>query len=224
LGALVVQTPYYSLTGIPSLNPTDVKNYELDWDRPIALLHAQFRASVFYQQTANIFDVSGGYIPTLGAPYFTPTNIGDSAAHGFSLALRGTLGESWRWGWNYRFEKIGDHFSPSAQGGTLFVDYQHTAPAHLANVNLGWSRGNWEIDGYARYTSARDGLVPVPGATGTALMPLAAYVSVDGRIAYKLNQRWTIAASGQNITHAQQRQTAGPEVERQILGSVTLDF
>src|ERR1700722_8924827 len=80
LGALVVQSPHLNLTGIPSLNPTDVKNYELDWDRPISPLRALFLGSVFYQQTENVFDVSGAFIPTAGAPYAIPTNIGTSYA------------------------------------------------------------------------------------------------------------------------------------------------
>jgi outer membrane receptor for ferrienterochelin and colicins len=224
LGALVVQSPYLNLTGVPSLNPTDVKNYELDWDRPISQLHAQFRGSVFYQETANIFDVSGGYIVTSGAPYSRPTNIGTSNAHGFTIGLKGTVSDSWRWGVNYRFEEIDDGFLPFAQNGTAFVDYEHTAPKHLINANVGWATNNWEIDGYARYQSAREGLLPVASGNGTALVPLSAYVTIDGRVAYQLNKGWTFAVSGQNVTHAQQRQTAGPGVERQIIGSVTFNF
>jgi outer membrane receptor for ferrienterochelin and colicins len=223
LGALVVQSPFLNLTGVPSLNPTDVKNYELDWDREITQLHAQFRGSVFYQETANIFDVSGGFIPTAGAPYATPTNIGTSYAHGFTAGLKGSVYD-WRWGLSYRFEKIGDRFLPEAQDGTLFVDYEHTTPKHLINLNVGWALGNWEIDGFARYQSAREGLLPVVGGNGTMLVPLSAYVAVDGRVAYQLNKVWTFAASGQNIAHAQQRQTAGPGVERQLIGSVTFNF
>ena len=223
LGALVVQSPFLNLTGVPSLNPTDVKNYELDWDRQIAQLHAQFRGSVFYQETANVFDVSGGLIATSGAPYAIPANIGSSYAHGFTAGLKGSV-RDWRWGLNYRFEEIGDRFLPFAQDGIQFVDYQHTTPKHLINLNVGWAPRNWEIDAYARYQSAREGLLPVASAAGTALVPLSAYVAIDGRVAYRLNKEWTFAASGQDIAHAQQRQTAGAEVERQLMGSVTFNF
>jgi outer membrane receptor for ferrienterochelin and colicins len=223
LGALVVQSPFLNLTGVPSLNPTDVKNYELDWDHQITQLHVQFRGSVFYQETSNILDVSGGWIPTSGVPYSTPTNIGTSYAHGFTAGLKGIVCD-WRWGLNYRFEEIGDRFLPFAQDGTQFVDYEHTTPKHLINVNVGWAAIHWEIDGFARYQSAREGLLPVAGAVGTMLVPLSAYVAIDGRVAYQLNKEWTFAASGQNIAHAQQRQTAGPEVERQLMGSVTFNF
>jgi len=223
LGALVVQSPFLNLTGIPSLNPTDVKNYELDWDHQITQLHAQFRGSVFYQETANIFDVSGGLIPTSGAPYSTPANIGTSYAHGFTAALKGVIYD-WRWGVNYRFEEIGDRFLPNVQDGTQFTDYEHTTPKHLVNLNVGWALRNWEIDGFARYQSAREGVLPVAGGAGTMLVPLSGYVAIDGRVAYQLNRAWTFAVSGQNITHAQQRQTAGAEVERQLMGSVTFKY
>jgi outer membrane receptor for ferrienterochelin and colicins len=223
LGALVVQSPFLNLTGVPSLNPTDVKNYELDWDHRIVPLHAQFRGSVFYQETANVFDVSGAFIPTSGAPYSIPTNIGESRARGLTLGLKGIVCD-WRWGLNYRFEEIGDRFLPFAQDGALFVDYEHTSPKHLINVNIGWAPRNWEIDAYARYQSAREGMLPVAGAGGTTLVPLSAYIAIDGRVAYQLSKEWTFAASGQNIAHAQQRQTAGAEVERQLMGSVTFNF
>lgn len=224
LGALVIQTPYLNLTGVPSLNPTDVKNYELDWDRPISQLHAQFRGSVFYKDTANIFDVSGAFILTSGVPYSIPTNIGESYSHGFTLGLKGIVYENWRWGLNYRFEEISEHLSSFAQEGRQFVDYDHTTPKHLIVTNVGWARGRWEIDGYARYQSATAGLLPAAGAGGTTLVPVAEYVAIDGRVAYQLDKQWTFAASGQDLAHAQQRQTAGPNVERQLMGSVTFSF
>jgi iron complex outermembrane receptor protein len=224
LGALVIQSPYLNLTGVPSLNPTDVKNYELDWDRPIAQLHAQFRGSAFYKETANIFDVSGAFILTSGAPYSVPTNIGESYAHGFTLGLKGVIYDNWRWGLSYRFEEISEQLSSFAQAGRQFVDYDHSTPKHLVVSNLGWARGKWEIDGYARYQSATAGLLPAVGGVGTTLVPLPEYVALDARVAYQLNKEWTFAASGQDLAHAQQRQTAGPNVERQVMGSVTFNF
>jgi outer membrane receptor for ferrienterochelin and colicins len=224
LGALVVQTPYLNVTGVPSLNPTDVKNYELDWDRPISELHAQFRGSVFYKETSNIFDVSGAFILTSGVPYSVPTNIGESYAHGFTLGLKGVVYDNWRWGLNYRFEEISEQLASFAQVGREFVDYDHTTPKQLIVSNVGWARGRWEIDGYARFQSITAGLLPAVGSTGTTLVQVPEYVALDARVAYQLNKGWTFAASGQDLAHAQQRQTAGPNVERQLMGSVTFNF
>jgi outer membrane receptor for ferrienterochelin and colicins len=224
LGALVIQNPFLNLTGVPTLNPTDVQNYEVDWDRPIPELQAQFRGSVFYKETANIFDISGAYILTSGVAYSVPTNIGASYAHGFTVGVKRVAEDSWRWGLNYRFEEVSERLAPFAQNGMHFVDYDHSTPKHLIASNLGWARGKWEIDGYARYQSATMGLLPVAGSTGSTLVAIPEYVALDGRLAYRLHKTWTFAASGQNLAHAQQRQTAGPDVERQLRGSVTFNF
>jgi outer membrane receptor for ferrienterochelin and colicins len=224
LGALLIQTPFLNLTGIPSLNATDVKNYEMDWDRSIPLFNAQFRGSVFYQVTDDISDVSGAFISTPSGLYSVPTSVGNSYAHGFTIGLKGVLADVWRWGLNYRFEEIADRLSAFAENGRQFVDYQHTSPKHLLNGNLGWARANWEIDAFLRYQSSTEALLPIAGVAGTTLIPLHGYASVDGRIAYQWNKRWTFAASGQNLFRPQQQQTAGPAVERQLMGSATFTF
>jgi len=50
------------------------------------------------------------------------------------------------------------------------------------------------------------------------------YVSVDARIAYQLTDRITLGLSGENITQATQRQTSGPNVERRVIGTITVKF
>ncbi|MEA3176332.1 MAG: outer rane receptor for ferrienterochelin and colicin [Gammaproteobacteria bacterium] len=224
LGALVAQTPGINISGIPTLNPTVVTNYEVDWDRLLPILHAQFRAAVFYQKTNSISDVVGGIIAAPTAISITPSNIGDSRAHGVEVSLKGNFAEAWRWGLGYRFESVKDHFEPAQQNGADFVDYQHTTPRDLINANLGWSKAKWEIDGYIRYQSSTQGLLPALGGQITVLTPIAAYASVDARVAYKLNARVTLAASGQDIAKSTQRQTSGPDVARQVFGTVTVDF
>ena len=224
LGAFVAQGPIASITGVPTLNPTIVTNYEADWDRSIPALNALFRAAAFYEKTTSIFDVVGGLIESPSGVYITPTNIGDSHSEGIELSLKGTFAEYWRWGLGYRFEAVKDQFNPADQNGGVFVDYQHTTPQSLVNANIGWSRAKWEIDGYLRYQSATQGLIPLPDMTNTDFTPIPAYVSVDARVAYKPIGRVTLAVSGQDISHATQRQTSAQEVPRQVFGSVTVDF
>jgi outer membrane receptor protein involved in Fe transport len=79
------------------------------------------------------------------------------------------------------------------------------------------------MDGYLQYHSGGNGLVPT--ATGVTTYTLVAgFVSVDGQIAYNLSERWTWSASGQNLTHASQLQTAGPAVERRVLSTMSFNF
>jgi outer membrane receptor for ferrienterochelin and colicins len=224
LGAFVAQSPAASITGVPTLNPTIVTNYEADWDRSLPALNALFRAAAFYEKTTSIFDVVGGFVDEPSGPYITPTNIGDSRADGIELSLKGTFAEHWRWGLGYRFEALKDLFNSADKDGDVFVTYQHSTPQSLVNANIGWSKARWEIDGYLRYQSATQGLIPLPDQTNTGFTPIPAYVSVDARIAYKPIGRVTLAVSGQDISHATQRQTSAQEVPRQVFGSVTVDF
>jgi outer membrane receptor for ferrienterochelin and colicins len=224
LGAFVAQSPIGNISGVPTLNPTIVTNYEADWDRSIPALNALFRAAAFYEKTTSIFDVVGGFADDSSGPYITPTNIGDSRADGIELSLKGTFAEYWRWGLGYRFEALRDLFNSADQDGDVFVSYQHTTPQSLVNANIGWSKARWEIDGYLRYQSATQGVIPLPDQTNTGFTPIPAYVSVDARVAYKPISRVTLAVSGQDISHATQRQTSAQEVPRQVFGSVTVDF
>jgi outer membrane receptor for ferrienterochelin and colicins len=224
LGAFVAQSPTANISGVPTLNPTIVTNYEADWDRSIPAFNALFRAAAFYEKTTSIFDVVGGFIKDPSGPYITPTNIGDSRADGVELSLKGTFAEHWRWGLGYRFEALKDLFNSADPDGDVFVAYQRTTPQSLANANIGWSKARWEIDGYLSYQSATQGLVPLPDMTNTGFTPIPAYVSVDARVAYKPIARMTLAVSGQDISHATQRQTSAQEVPRQVFGSVTVDF
>jgi hypothetical protein len=47
---------------------------------------------------------------------------------------------------------------------------------------------------------------------------------VDARLGYRLSDRIDLALSGQGLTHAEQRQTAAPAVERRIFGTLQIAF
>jgi iron complex outermembrane receptor protein len=222
-GALLYTSPFLALTGVPTLEPTVVTNYELAWDRDLRPLAARFRASVFDQHTDGVVSQTGGVLlGTNGEPYLTPENVGTSDAQGVELELKGRFAVGWRWGASYRLEAITDHFIPGATDGHDLIDYQHTTPVNSVKANLGWSDDKWEIDGYLQYQSATYGLVP--GGLGTVLSRIPEYVSMDGRVAYKLTDWSTLALSGQGITQANQTQTSGPAVQRRVLATLTVRY
>jgi len=221
-GAFLVDTPFLKITGSPLLNPSTMTNYEIGWDHVVAGPHLLFRASAFHQNTNGLSATGGGYLPTASGPFITSINVGRSAANGIELGFKGIFSQHYRWGANYRFEQISDHFVPAAQNAAAGVEYQHTTPAHLLKANLGWASDKWEVDGYLQYQSADDGLQATP--TAAALTPVPAFVTLDGRIAYN-PKKWTNwSVSGQNLTHASQIQTSGPAVERRVLGTLTFNF
>lgn len=222
VGALLFTSPFLALTGVPTLLPTVVTNYELGWDRDLRPLPIKLRASIFDQHTDGVTSATGGVIlGTTGVPYLTPQNIGTSDADGLEFEATGTLADGWRWETSYRLEVVTDHFSPG-KGGTDFADYQHTTPVNVIKANLGWSADKWEVDGYVQYQTATYGLRA--GGVDTVLSRIPAYASVDGRIGYKLTERATLALSGQGLTQANQTQTSGPAVERRVLATLTVKY
>ncbi len=210
------------MTGVPTLRPTAVTNYELSWDRALPSLAARLRASLFHQHSDDLIATSGGTITIPGGAYSTSANIGDSDANGLELGANGLIGEDWRWSLSYRAEIIHDRFLPFAAGGTTFTDFEHTTPHHVAKAGIGWTQGNWEADAYLGYQSNTSGLRQAMG--GTTLVSIGAYVSVDARAAYRLTDWATIAVSGQNLLQSPQRQTAGADVERQVFATLSVNF
>jgi outer membrane receptor for ferrienterochelin and colicins len=222
-GAVILNIPGFNYTGSPLLQPTTVTSYEAAWVHVMAGSRLTFSGSAFHQKSDDIGSVSSGFIQTAGSDlYFVPSNIGDSNANGLELGLRGTVRKNYRWRVDYRPEWIADHFIPSAQNGSDFIDYQHTTPVHLVKANLGWANSRWEMDAYLHYQNASHGIQTEGAAGGLVLVP--GFVSMDARAAYKLRDRITWSVAGQNLTHATQRQTAGPAVERRVLGTMTFNF
>jgi outer membrane receptor for ferrienterochelin and colicins len=221
-GALILITPYFKTTGSPFLNPAIVTNYEIGWDHAMDGPHILFRGSAFHQHSEDLRAIFGGTVMGSNGPYSLPLNIGSSDANGLELGLKGILLTHYRWSVDYRPEWIKDHFVYEAQGGANFTDYDDTTPVHLVQANLGWANRRWELDGYLHYQSGDFG-IQKDGPIG-GLIPVAGFVSLDGRVAYNLTSRMTWSVSGQNLTHASQLQTSGPAVERRVLGTMSINF
>ena len=221
LGGLLVQTPFGYASGIPTLNPSILMNYEIDWDHNILNWNAHFRIQIFHQTSKDIVSLFGQPRFPLGI-VLGSANIGGSEATGAELSLQGVFASHWRWGVSYTPEVIIDHLTAGFSFVDTVIDYQHTNPVHVANVNLGWARGPWEIDGYLRYQSSFGG---IRGANASfpvgTLVHISDYVSVDARLAYQVNDHLTLAVSGQNLLESPQIQTSGPAVERRVLVSLT---
>jgi iron complex outermembrane receptor protein len=210
------------LTGIPTLAPTIVSNYEVGWDRELLGLDATLRVGVFVQNTDGAVSNIGASSSLPTALLVTPAPLGNSDAEGLELEVKGRIGPSWRWGLSYTPEIVTDHFISNSITQLFVVDFQHTTPTHVVNANLGWSAGPWEVDGYLRYESAFYGLTPE--GTSPSLIRIDDYVSIDGRVAYRIADWATLALSSQNLGQSSQHQTAGPAVARRVVGSLSARF
>lgn len=222
LGAFLVNQPFLHLTGTPLLGATTVTNFELAWDRDLPSLAARLRVSLFHQHTDDLVAQVGGVIPIPGGIYATPANIGNSNADGLEMNASGRFDEDWRWSLSYRAEFVIDRFFSWGVGGTNDADFQHTTPKHVIKTGLGWTQGAWEADVYLGYQSNTLGLQP--SGFGSELVPVGAYVSLDGRVAYRLADWATIAVSGQNLLQSPQQQTSGPDVERRVFATLSVNY
>jgi iron complex outermembrane receptor protein len=219
LGSLLYRVPQFGGTGIPTLAPTVVDNYEFDWDRQLPQFGARLRTAFFYQFTDDMISLAGGLAAGPGGAYFTPTTIGDSSALGTEISLDGHFLEHWRWGASLRLERISESFTPATAAAVGQVDPRNETPTRLLKLNIGWSQGRWESDVYLAYQSQTAG-VDYNGFVGTSVI-VPAYGAVDARFAYQLNSHLNLALSGQNLLHQQQMQTSGEPVQRRWLATVT---
>jgi outer membrane receptor for ferrienterochelin and colicins len=225
LGGVVLPIPFVGYyTGVPTLEPSVVTNYELSWSRGLGNTGATLRASAFRGRTSEVVGGVGGMDFSIGL-VAAPVNVADSRVSGVEVAVEGEH-EEWRWGVSYAGLDISDEFAPGYSVVTTLTDYEHTTPRSVVKANLGWTRGPWEVDGYLRYQSSSDGIVVTYAAPiFAALVPLSSYVSLDARLGYRLSERMTVALAGQGLTRGEERETAaGGPVERRILASFRASF
>gem|GEM_PF-267780 len=220
-GAMMISTATTHVTGNPYLKYTSMTDYEVTWEHRLPDWDASVQVGVFYQDTRNLVSISGNYIYMLPRPYVTAGNIGTSSAFGTELTAQGRIDDAWRWSLSYRAEFIDDDLTAIAKMLSNMVDYQHTTPQHLVKAGLGWSSGDWEADTYLYFQSGVTGLQQY-GPNVAVKTSIRMYASVDARIAYRLTDWAVMAVSGQNLLQTTQRQTPGPETERRLMVTLTL--
>lgn len=227
LGALVVNTPAFGVTGSPLLHPTIVTNYEVSWDRTLAPLAASLRVRIYHQRTDDMVSLTGGgyvFPPGTLYPYALPSSTGTSAADGLELGLDGTFQQSWRWGLNVEFERVRDHLPAQTANGIAYLDYEDSTPESIINGNIGYTLGRWEADLFGHFESETSQLRPAPGMSYSQSFFIHPFFELEARLGLKITSHATLAISGQNLLHAEQVQTSGPAVERRILGRLTYQF
>ncbi len=220
-GLIFPVQPFGVASGVPTLNPAIVRNYEAGWDRDFPSIGAQTRVTLFHENAYSLISLTGGTLFPGSSLVSTPANIGSSQATGLELSIKGVFLQNWRWGASYTPEFINDNFGNFTLS-QIGVDYQDTLPVNVVNGNLGWSKGPWEIDGYVRYRSNFYSIRGNLGNSTKLLVAIKNYTAVDARIAYKITKDVTLALSGQNLTQGSQQQTSAPDIQRRVLCTLTV--
>lgn len=219
-------------TGLPTVRPTDVDAVELSWEHDFVARPYELRVSAFRGRSRGII-ADAGHMDLARLVYSGPTNIGDSRTRGIELALHRRAAAGFGWSLGYLHQRIDDDFGELFPDWVTFANYQDTAPRHLLTGSLHWTRGRWEADAYVHARSDFGGLridenfmfdPADPMAVPDVVMPIDGYVSLDLHLGYRFNDRLRLDVQASNLLDSPQVQTSGPQVQRRVLGALTLEF
>ena len=127
-----------------------------------------------------------------------------------------------RWQASYSLMGIADHTSLNKVFLTSTRNYQNGSPVHVVIAGAGYTRGKWEMDMLGRWQSRFSD----QRATLRDLVPVTVddYVTVTARIGYRVTDHVTLALTAQQLNAPRVVQSAGPPVERSLIGTLTARF
>ena len=101
-------------------------------------------------------------------------------------------------------------------------NYQDGTPVSSVVLGAGYTWEKLEIDGQGRWQSRFTDYT----STGGVLRPVyvADYMTVLARVGYNLTDHVILGLTGQQFNVSRLIQSAGPPVERSVIGSVTVKF
>jgi iron complex outermembrane receptor protein len=198
--------------GTPGLEPTNVSNYELRWERIWIDSRIDLDLGVFRGETEDVQSAFFG-------------NLGSSETVGFEAVIGGQVGERWGWGFSVLAQDIDDRLIDTFPAETTYVDFARTSPRRLIKARLSWTHGDWEMDAYLRHRSESRGLRgPDPGDTSARLVAVPSHLAIDARIGRSLTEQLRLELAGRNLTRSRQLQTSAPQVEREVTATLEYAF
>lgn len=221
--ALLAPNTYDDVEGNPYLKPTVVQNYELDYERQVPKINSTVKLAAFYQMNQDII----GYLADtrtriVGGQTFIflqSANVGNSQGFGGEAELKGSNSLGFRWDASYSYSRDVD-----SSGVAQFLGYNGSTPAHHLRLNGGYTTGPWEFDASGQVVSSSymlERLSPTDPLTNGST---GGYFTLGSRIGYNINDNFTLALSGMNLTRADTQESPFPAVERQVLMMLTGHF
>jgi hypothetical protein len=147
-------------------------------------------------------------------------NIGNSQGYGGEVHLQGHR-QDWHWDLSYSYSHVTD--SPAFTAYNQ-VSYAHSTPSNHINAAFGYRNGGWELDATLRYLTGSDMLRSSDGGLTSHFVATPAYFTAGARIAYSTDELLTFALDGISLQSHNQQTSAYPDIQRQILASVTRRF
>jgi iron complex outermembrane receptor protein len=221
LGGLQLVFPGVAITGNPTIDPTLVTNYGLAYERALPKIGGKASVRLFFQESEAVRGEPAPTVPAMGgSPAInTYVNVSDSELKGVELLAEGAYENGVHWKANYTYTDIEDDAYAGIDLDVRLANYADLTPKHRANLNVGWADAGWAVDGFLRYESEK--VQYGEPLLGSPRVPVDAFVTLGGRVARDFDNGVTIAVAGQNLLDERQRQTAGLEVERRAVLSLT---
>jgi len=207
------------VSGNPRLAPTVVDNYELGWRRRIPAMEGHVGVTGFYQVNRGLgssLGVAPGLLAGLPVPAIVPVNLGPARSYGVELSAAGRLPFGFDWGAEYRLAVVEGDLAPAV------INYLDASPRHLLSARLGWGGGPYRADLFLRYATTMSGYRDM--GQRYAAVTVDDYISAGARLAWRLDEKLTLAVEGSDLLHERQRQSIGLPARRQLYLSLRVDF
>jgi hypothetical protein len=107
---------------------------------------------------------------------------------------------------------------------TNAVSYAHSVPRDVVTAGVGYTRDRWELDVLGRWQSSYQDFRAITGSLYLQPVEVRNDLTVNARIGYRVTDNLALSLTAQQFNVSQQLQTAGPPIERRIIGSVSLRF
>ena len=216
------------VAGNPNVHPSTVDSIELDYDRALPAIDSSLRVALFAQRNRDLISQPFAVPPVIGPtglPLLLAGNVGSSDAAGAEVGVKGHSDSGFRWQLSYAFVATTDN-TVLNRGFlvTSAVDYAHSVPRNVVIAGFGYTWDRLEMDLLGRWQSSyRDFQI---GPTPLFLEPVEVrnYLTLNARVGYRLTDNFTAAVTAQQFNESRLLRTAGPAVERRIIGWLTARF
>lgn len=194
------------------LKPSYQDNYEIVYDRKVDEINSTLRFTLYHQVATNLLQ-------------YATTNSGSSIQNGLEVELKGSSPSGLRWKASYAYRQVSDKIGLPVGAGSNVLNFEDGTPKSKAIFGLGYSFDKFDFDVQGRWQSKYVDWTNVNAGFGS-LMPVTIdpYLTLNARIAYRLNDYFTLAVSGSELTAPTQVQTGGLPIERRLFVTATADL
>jgi iron complex outermembrane recepter protein len=211
-------TRFGTATPNPDLKAEEATNYEVGWSDTFNN-RLKLSGAIFYTEIADA--IQSVVVGMNGNQQITQNqNVGDGTHKGIEFSVDYDLMPGLRVGGNYTYLKreVHDPLRPTLKAeGT---------PEHEAFIYLAWdATRDLTITPSLELASDRWSLITYPGAVANTYIETGSYALVNLNVEYRVNETFTLAAGGKNLTDENYTLVEGfPEAGRQFYANARAKF